>query len=72
MRYAVVIVGVSGNERYLADQHETTELRRADRFASERAAEVAAKARIAREAPVVRKHMGFRVEPVRSLREARA
>lgn len=65
-RFVAVIVGISGNERYLMDEegHETHMLRRAKRFGSDKRAGNAATARIALEKPVVAKHMSFRVEPI--------
>lgn len=65
MAYRVVIVGISGAERFLRERDETPEEKKALRFRSERAAEDAAKAHIDAFPAVIRKSMAFRVEESR-------
>lgn len=63
MSFVAIIVGLSGDEFYLARQGETTEAKKAQRFRSPQTAEGAAQGHINAQKPVVARHMAFRVEP---------
>jgi hypothetical protein len=74
MSHVAIIVGVSGNERYLSREYhaahpraaagvtETTERRRAKPFRSENSAQAAADLHLKSFAPHIQRAMAYRVE----------
>jgi hypothetical protein len=63
MSHVAVIVGISGNERFLARENgETAEKKRARRFRSEDSAKRAAESHIVGHAPVIARALSYRVE----------
>lgn len=63
MSHVAVIVGVSGEERFLADHRVVSEKKQAKKFRSEASAETAAKAHIAAFPAVIQRHMTYQVVP---------
>lgn len=64
MSHVAVIVGIMGGERYLAKGHEVTEVKKARKFRSEKAAEQAALAHIRAYPPVIQRAMKYQVKPL--------
>lgn len=62
MSFIVIVTGIAGGERYLADPREVEQRERARKFRSDRAAIEAATAHMQSFAPVVQRAMAYRVE----------
>lgn len=62
MNYVVVVRGIAGGERFLAQEREVELREQARKFRSDRAAIDAASDHLAQFAPVIQRQMGYRVE----------
>lgn len=72
MRYVVIVIGISGAERFLARPGETKDERQADRFATEKAGIEAGTAYMRAFPPPIARMMGLRVETASSRRSSTA
>lgn len=61
--HVAVIVGISGNERFLCHREVVDDRKLAQRFRSEKSARIAADAHLKEWPGVIQRQMKFRVEP---------